>query len=60
MARGEAEITAALTYLEVSQTCAMFRVRLTLCFQASKAQLQFIRNYPQMAEQLTQIARGMV
>ncbi|KAG6372062.1 hypothetical protein JVT61DRAFT_8770 [Boletus reticuloceps] len=43
MARGEAEITAALTYLE-----------------ASKAQLEFIRNYPQMAEQLTQIARGMM
>ncbi|KAF8551079.1 ADP ATP carrier receptor [Imleria badia] len=43
MARGEAEITAALTYLE-----------------ASKAQLQFIRNYPQMAEQLTQMARGMM
>ncbi|KAI9463853.1 hypothetical protein HD554DRAFT_2316055 [Boletus coccyginus] len=43
MARGEAEITAALTYLE-----------------ASKAQLQFIRSYPQMAEQLSQIARGMM
>ncbi|KAN0078116.1 hypothetical protein V8E55_010173 [Tylopilus felleus] len=43
MARGEAEITAALTYLE-----------------ASKAQLLFIRNYPRMAEQLTQIARGMI
>ncbi|KAG9312498.1 hypothetical protein JVU11DRAFT_6888 [Chiua virens] len=43
MARGEAEITAALTYLE-----------------ASRSQLQFIRNYPQMAEQLSQIARGMM
>ena len=29
-------------------------------FQASKAQLLFIRNYPRMAEQLTQIARGMI
>ncbi|KAF9221146.1 ADP ATP carrier receptor [Gyrodon lividus] len=28
--------------------------------EASKAQLQFIRNYPQMAEQLSQIARGMM
>jgi import receptor subunit TOM70 len=43
MARGEAEITAALTYLE-----------------ASKAQLQFISNYPQMAEELAQMARAMM
>ncbi|KIK92672.1 hypothetical protein PAXRUDRAFT_146797 [Paxillus rubicundulus Ve08.2h10] len=28
--------------------------------EASKAQLQFVRNYPQMAEQLSQIARGMM
>jgi import receptor subunit TOM70 len=42
MARGEAELIGALTYLE-----------------ASKAQLQFIRNYPEMAAELNRIARSM-
>ncbi|KIN96739.1 hypothetical protein M404DRAFT_927158 [Pisolithus tinctorius Marx 270] len=43
LARGEAELVAALTYLE-----------------ASKAQLQFVKTYPQMAVQLQQIASAMM
>ncbi|KAF9240837.1 mitochondrial outer membrane translocase receptor TOM70 [Melanogaster broomeanus] len=43
MARGEAELVGALTYLE-----------------ASKAQLQFIRNYPEMAAELNRIAHSMM
>ena len=52
MAREEAEITTALTYLEVYQGAH--------ATDASKAQLLFIQNYPQMAAQLTQIVRGMI
>ncbi|KAI6030245.1 mitochondrial outer membrane translocase receptor TOM70 [Pisolithus marmoratus] len=43
LARGEAEVVAALTYLE-----------------ASKAQLQFVTAYPEMAAQLQQIASAMM
>jgi mitochondrial import receptor subunit TOM70 len=62
LARNEAELGNALTYQYVSMNeFELARALIMRTFgQASYAQLKFIENYPDMAGQLSQIARSMV
>ena len=63
LARNEAELGNALTYQYVSKNefelgkCTLIRRTVG---QASYAQLKFIENYPDLAGQLSQMARTMV
>jgi mitochondrial import receptor subunit TOM70 len=58
LARNEAELGNALTYQYVSRCEFELTSALTLG-QASYAQLKFIENYPDLAGQLSQMARSM-
>ncbi|KAH7886688.1 ADP/ATP carrier receptor [Phlebopus sp. FC_14] len=63
LALQKSEIEVAIGWFEKQVDMARGEAELvsTLTYlEASKAQLQFIKNYPQMAEQLSQIARGMM
>ena len=59
LARSEPELVNALTYQFVS---LLFFLRLLDSWrnQASSSQMEFIKNYPEQANQLNQIARGMM
>jgi mitochondrial import receptor subunit TOM70 len=63
LARTELELTNALTYQYVRY---LFMFPISYCgfddegFKATRAQQEFLKNYPDMAAQLTQIARGMM
>ncbi|KIJ19674.1 hypothetical protein PAXINDRAFT_69403 [Paxillus involutus ATCC 200175] len=63
LALQQSEIEVAITWFEKQVEMGRGEGELIgalTYLEASKAQLQFVRNYPQMAEQLSQIARGMM
>ncbi|KAF8837674.1 hypothetical protein BDN67DRAFT_908848, partial [Paxillus ammoniavirescens] len=63
LALQQSEIEVAITWFEKQVEMGRGEGELIgalTYLEASKAQLQFTRNYPQMAEQLSQIARGMM
>jgi mitochondrial import receptor subunit TOM70 len=60
LARSEPELVNALTYQFVSLLILFMRLFGSWQNQASSSQLEFIKNYPEQANQLNQIARGMM
>jgi tetratricopeptide (TPR) repeat protein len=62
LARTEPELVSALTYKHVSMLCVpLIITKLTMDLsQASLAQLEFAKNYPAMAAQLSSMAQGMM